>query len=262
MSYPIVTLLTDFGLRDPYVGIMKGQILKLCPTAALVDLTHEIARQDVRSASFHLEQAVDYFPDGTLHLAVVDPGVGTSRRILAVRTETALFVAPDNGLLSRALNLLGPPLESVELPVPPRSSATFHGRDVMAPAAARLASGTALKELGVPCSEILQLDFPPPELGSDRVGASVLVVDHFGNVTLDLSQQLGEGLFEQGSRWSLEGQELTMAKTYGDLCPGQAMLLWSSHGLLELACREARADQRWKGLVPGARVELQRLAGS
>lgn len=240
---------------------MKGQILKLCPEARLVDLTHDIAPQDVRSASFHLEQSVDYFPDGTIHLAVVDPGVGTSRAMLMVRTETARFVAPDNGLLTRALRLLGPPLEIAELPVPTHSSATFHGRDVMAPAAARLAAGAAWRDLGVVTDAMVELEFPLPELEPNRIRASVLVIDHFGNVSFDLSQQAGEKLLTPGSRWSVHGRPLSLRRTYGEVAPGEALLLWSSHGMLELACREGRADSLWE-MVPGQRVELTRLAGS
>lgn len=258
---PILTLLTDFGHKDPYVGVMKGQILKHCPAAQIVDLTHEVAPQDVRGGSFQLEQSVDYFPDGTVHLAVVDPGVGTARKVIAVRTETARFVAPDNGLLTRALGLLGPPLEIVELPVPPSSSRTFHGRDVMAPAAAKLAAGASLADLGAPRTSLVELDFPKPQLEASRVEASVLSVDHFGNVTLDLSQLIGKDRFTAGSRWSFAGHPIAMRSTYGEAEAGEALLLWSSHGLLELACREARADGRWP-LKPGQRVELLPLAGA
>lgn len=258
---PILTLLTDFGHKDSYVGVMKGQILKQCPNAKIVDLTHDVAPQDVRGGSFQLEQSVDYFPDGTVHLAVVDPGVGTERRVIAVRTETARFIAPDNGLLTRALRLLGPPLEIVELPVPPSSSSTFHGRDVMAPAAARLASGVSLSDLGQARQEIVELDFPAPVIEDARVEASVLSVDRFGNVALDLSHLLGKDRFHCDSRWSLAGQELRMRRTYGEAENGEPLLLWSSHGLLELACREGRADQRWP-LQPGQRVELLPAAGA
>lgn len=240
---------------------MKGQILKTCPRAQLVDLTHEVGPQDVRAASFHLEQSVDYFPDGTIHLAVVDPGVGTTRAMLAVRTETARFVAPDNGLLTRALRLLGPALEIVELPMPSHSSTTFHGRDVMAPTAARLAAGASLKEIGTRRERLLELDFPAPALDTEAISASVLIVDHFGNVSLDLSQQVGDTRIPLDSCWSLQGRELTMRRTYGEVAPGEPLLLWSSHGLLELACRQARADREW-ALVPGQRVQLTPLAGS
>ncbi len=258
---PILTLLTDFGHKDCYVGVMKGQILKHCPNAKIVDLTHNVAPQDIRGGSFQLEQAIDYFPDGTVHLAVVDPGVGTERRVIGVRTETARFIAPDNGLLTRALRLLGPPLEIVELPVPPSSSRTFHGRDVMAPAAAKLAAGAPFSELGQPRQEMVELDFPAPQFEDARVEASVLSVDHFGNVALDLSHLLGKDRFHADSRWSFAGQELHMRRTYGEAQSGEPLLLWSSHGLLELACREGRADQRWP-LKPGQRVELLPVAGA
>lgn len=260
-TLPVITLLTDFGHQDPYVGVMKGQILRLCPSARLVDLTHEVPAQDVRTASFHLEQSVPYFPPGTVHLAVVDPGVGTERRMIAVRTESAMFVAPDNGLLTRALRLVGPPLEVVELPVPEQSSSTFHGRDVMAPAAARLASGQRPGDLGPSGSKPVELEFPAACLTPGRVRASVLVVDHFGNVSFDLPRSVGAAFFHPGSRWRLQGRELVMARTYAEVSHGASLLLWSSHGLLELACRQASAHLEF-GLAPGQTVELIPLAGS
>lgn len=255
MPRPVITLLTDFGQRDPFVGVMKGQILGRCADVELVDLTHEIPPQDVRSASFQLEQCVDYFPPGTIHLAVVDPGVGTDRAMLAVRTRTAMFVAPDNGLLTRSLRRLGPPLEIVRLFTPAGSSATFHGRDVMAPAAGSLAAGVAFQALGSPTTTLRTLDFPGPELRPDRIEASVLLADHFGNVTFDLSRTEGQKALPPGSRWQLAGREVTMHRTYAEVAPGEPLLLWSSHDLLELACRQGRADQLWS-LPPGGRAQL------
>lgn len=257
MSRPVITLLTDFGLQDSYVASMKGQILKICPHAQLVDISHEIAPHDIRAAGFQLEQVAPYFPDGTVHLAVVDPGVGTSRSMLAVRTPKAVFVAPDNGLLSRVLRLLGPPTELVELPVPEGSSATFHGRDVMAPAAAKLAAGAPVSSLGSPREHWMRLDDPAAEIGADKVTLSVLDIDRFGNVTFNLSRLEAVNLFTMGSSWSLQDQEVPMRSTYGEVEPGQPLLLWGSHDLLELACREGRGDSRW-GLQTGQRVELFR----
>lgn len=258
MAVSVLTLLTDFGLEDPYVGVMKGQILKLCPRVRLVDLTHAVPPQQVSIAAFHLEQSVDYFPDGTVHLVVVDPGVGTDRAMLALRTQTAAFVAPDNGVLTRALRLLGPPLEVVRLPLPQGSSATFHGRDVMAPAAARLACGASLSDLGERWeAPLTEWDFPSAVVAPDRLQASVLAIDTFGNVCLDLSQQSAPATLALGSVWQLQGQPLLMGRTYAQVAPGASLLLWSSHGLLELACREARADQAWS-LRVGDRVELTR----
>lgn len=237
---------------------MKGQILRRCPEAQLVDLTHEISPQDVRAASFHLEQSTGYFPPGTVHLAVVDPGVGTGRRMVAVRTETAIFVAPDNGLLTRALREVEI-LESVELVAPRSASSTFHGRDVMAPAAAELAKGRPLWELG-PNLEVplAWLEFEPPELSFDKVQASVLSIDHFGNVAFDLGQMAGVDIFDLGSRWTIRGRELGVSRTYGEVEEGASVLLWSSQRLLELAVRNGRADTEW-GLATDARVEFLRL---
>lgn len=255
----LITLLTDFGLEDSYVGMMKGQILKLCPQATLVDLTHQIPPQDVRVAGFQLDQAVDYFPSGSLHLAVVDPGVGTSRAMLAVRTEKAFFVAPDNGLLSRVLARLGPVLEMVQLEVPKFASSTFQGRDVMAPAAGLIASGGSLASLGASCSIYQKLDDDQVLAGPDWVELSVLALDHFGNLTFSFSRSQGEDLFKAGSCWQLEKHRLKMADTYGQVPLGQPLLLWSSANMLELACRQASAAAKF-GLNPGAGVRLRRVA--
>lgn len=144
---PIITLLTDFGAKDPYVGVMKGVILGICPECQLVDLTHQVDPQNVAGGALQLERAVPYFPPGTIHLAVVDPGVGSSRRAIAVATDRAFFVAPDNGLLARALK--DHKITAIaELPLPEGASHTFHGRDLFAPAAACLAAGSAIGSLG------------------------------------------------------------------------------------------------------------------
>ena len=147
---PIITLTTDFGLRDPFVGIMKGVILSICPSARLVDLTHEIEPQDVLGAGLALEAALPFFPDGTVHLAVVDPGVGSTRRPIALRARGQYLVGPDNGVLTLALQ--GARWAAVALTAREyrlaEVSRTFHGRDVFAPAAAYLAAGVPLERLG------------------------------------------------------------------------------------------------------------------
>lgn len=255
MARPVLTLLTDFGAQDPYVGIMKGQILGLCPEAQLVDLTHEIAPQDLVTASFHLEQAAPYFPPGTVHLAVVDPGVGSSRAMVAVQTPKATFVAPDNGLLTRALDLMGPVEQMVRLPLPEGASHTFHGRDVMAPAAGRLAAGAPLASLGPSHPTLVRLQFPRPTISENEVEATILALDRFGNVTFDLSKQAAESLFTPGTRWFFQHTEIPVRHTYAEVKLGAPVLLWGSQDLLELALRQGHAASYFQ-LQSGKRCQL------
>lgn len=253
---PVITLLTDFGHRDPYVAVMKGQILKSCPHAVLVDLTHEVDPGDIRGASYQLDRAVDYFPPMTVHLVVVDPGVGTDRAMLAVRCRQAFYVAPDNGVLSRVLRRLGPASEVATIPVLAYASATFHGRDIMAPAAARLALGEAPLSLGGTLEWPVMLKDEPPLVSDALIEANVLAVDHFGNVTLDLDRVQGEEYLTLGSRWIWGMQELCLSKTYADVDRGKPLLLWSSDQLLELACCGVPADSTL-GVRVGDRVTLR-----
>src|SRR5262245_43158568 len=184
---PLITLTTDFGSRDPFVGIMKGVILSICPAARLVDLTHELAPQDVLGGRLALESAVPFFPDGTVHLAVVDPGVGTARRPIAIRCGRHHLVGPDNGVLSFALEHPGCTVVALAAPEYrlPEVSATFHGRDIFAPAAAHLAAGLPLERLG--------LSLPGCRLEGGAVIVEVLDADHFGNlITSIASTRLAE----------------------------------------------------------------------
>ncbi len=257
MTLPVVTLLTDFGHRDPYVGIMKGQILRFCPQVQLVDLTHEIPAQDVRTASFHLEQSVGYFPPDTIHLAVVDPGVGGARAMVAVKTASATFIAPDNGILTRVLANFETAEQIVQLPVPGSASSTFHGRDVMAPVAGRLARGDSFSQLGNVMQALQKLEFPPAKLDANILEASVLAIDHFGNVTLDLALEAEPDLLIPGTFWNLEKTKIPMMRTYADTALGAPLLLWGSQGLLELALRQGSAADHFK-LTVGQRVSFRR----
>lgn len=202
----IITLTTDFGTEDPYVGTMKGVMLGISPAARLVDLTHGVQPQQVLQASFLLSTAYSHFPEGTIHVVVVDPGVGTSRRALAVQAGGYYFVAPDNGLLSHVLfalgleaeghpqepvpSLLRPGMRAVSLtnakfwrhPV----SSTFHGRDIFAPAAGHLSRGVKLEELGTEISSILLYPLARPRVESGAVDGTVVHVDQFGNLVTDI----------------------------------------------------------------------------
>ncbi len=188
---PIVTLLTDFGLEDEYVGVMKGVILSIAPQVRLVDLTHSVPPQDVRRAALILMNAAPYFPPDTVHLAVVDPGVGTERRPIAVRTGRGTFVGPDNGLFSFVLAEMET-WTAVELREPayrlPLVSTTFHGRDIFAPAAAHLASGVPVEALGPVVNNLATLPLPRLEIGESSLEGEILYADRFGNLVTSIGR--------------------------------------------------------------------------
>jgi len=238
----VVTLTTDFGLRDPYVAEMKGVMLSLAPDVRLVDITHEVESHDVVGAALVLEAAVPFFPPGTVHLAVVDPGVGTARRGLVVTTDSGAFVAPDNGLLTpvlargawRAFELKAPELRL------PRISRTFHGRDVFAPAAAHLARGVPPEHFGPPTLDPVRLPWPEVHAVGGAVAGAVVHVDRFGNLITSIAADAVERLGEHASI-HIAGRHLPLVGTYADLPRGGAGALIGSSNRLEVAVREGNA---------------------
>jgi len=192
---PLIALLTDFGLTDPYIGILKGVMLGIAPGMALVDLTHDIPPQDIETGAWQLHTAWRFMPPGSVFLCVVDPGVGSARRPIAVRAGGYFFVAPDNGLLSYVY-AEAEPEQAVILDNPrfhrPQVSNTFHGRDIFAPCAAQLALGTPLAELGTALNptDLVRLDIPQPTWDGDRLLGHVAHVDYYGNLITDITGQL------------------------------------------------------------------------
>lgn len=232
----LITILTDFGHRDAYVGVMKGVIAGIAPEARVIDLCHEIRPQAVGDAAFQLALAAPHFPPGTIHVAVVDPGVGSARRILCARTERALFLAPDNGLLSEVL-AHSPALELYEVTERrfwgPQLSSTFHGRDIFAPVAAHLARGTSPDQLGPPCEEPRQLEPLPLARTAGRVCGAIRYVDGFGNL---LSNIPAAGL--PGIRAAQVGGRTIpgpLAPSYASAAPGGLVLIAGSSGYVEVA---------------------------
>jgi S-adenosyl-L-methionine hydrolase (adenosine-forming) len=259
---PIITLTTDFGLREPFVGIMKGVILGICREARLVDLTHEVAPHDVLEAALALESASRFFPRGSIHLAVVDPGVGSERRALALETGGHFFVGPDNGLFTFALLADGWSAVSVEAPAYrlPEVSQTFHGRDVFAPAAAHLASGVPLRHLGPALSDPVRLALPLAWKEGDEIVGEVIGCDRFGNlVTSVTAERMGElatnGLFTV----EVAGRELgPVATSYSAGASGVPAAIMGSAGRLEVFVRNASA-RATLGVGPGARVRVRKV---
>ena len=253
MSSPI-TFLSDFGLQDDFVGTCHGVIASIVPDARVIDVTHGIPPQHVLQGAIVLANTLPYMPDG-VHLAVVDPGVGSGRRALALRDRQGrLHVGPDNGLLLPAADRFGGVTEAHELANPDYAlqpvSRTFHGRDLFSPAAAHLAAGVPLAELGPPIdpAELVRVEIPEPEVGQNRVRAVVLVVDRFGNVALNLRPEhlahveLGPGtrveLTSRGDRFYA-----VAARTFADAPHGSLILYEDSYGSLALAVSRGSAAQ-------------------
>jgi S-adenosylmethionine hydrolase len=242
---PIITLLTDFGLADSYVAEVKGVLLSRAPSAVLVDITHHVPPGDVRAGQYLLARAWHRFPAGTVHLAVVDPGVGTARRALAAEAAGHRFVAPDNGLLS----FLQRP-RFVGLPVPVDAAPTFHGRDVFAPAAAALASGRRLEDLGSPITDPYISPLPSPRHDGTALMGEVVYLDHFGTLVSNISG----GDVEPGVRIRVAGTDVgALRRTFGDVERGALVAFVGSGGTVEVAVRDGSAA-RLLGVGVGAEV--------
>jgi len=263
MTAPIVTLTTDFGTRDPWVGIMKGVILGIAPTARLVDLSHDIAAQDILEGALCLEAAAPFFPRDTIHLAVVDPGVGSARRAIAVRAGGQYYVGPDNGLLSLAFAQAPALMAAVELTAAEYRlsslSRTFHGRDLFAPAAAHLAAGVALERFGRAVADPVRLVLPVPQREGDHVRGEVLAVDRFGNLVTSLRGEDLSGLVS--SALVVEIGEVRLGaplSAYADAPPGGLGAIMGSTGRLEIFARDGSAHAML-GRGRGAPVVLRRV---
>ncbi len=255
----IVTLTTDFGGHDAYVGAMKGVVCRILPTVRLVDITHEIPPQNVSEAAQLLEAAYPWFPAGTVHLAVVDPGVGTRRRALAVAAAGHCFVGPDNGVLSAPLREPGAQAYEI-IPGPhglPERSDTFHGRDVFAPAAGHLAAGLELERLGPRAHDCLVLDVPRPRVGKGFVAGEVARIDHFGNALTNIPRSLlaalGGGPCEVFVGGASYGR---LCRCYQDVPVGGALALTGGDGRIEIAVNGGSAAERCR-IAPGDRVEVR-----
>jgi S-adenosylmethionine hydrolase len=250
----ILTLTTDFGLADPYVGMMKGVVLALNPQAVLVDVTHEVPPGDVRTGAFLLAHAVRYFPSGSVHVAVVDPGVGGRRRAIAVETRSGWLVGPDNGLLSLATR--GQRARTVELTARhffrPEVSRTFHGRDVFAPVAAHLSLGVPLERLGPRVARPVALAWPRPSRRGRILVGEVVHVDRFGNLITNLEpRHVAPGARLRAGAFAA----VRLCASYDSVRPGELLAIVGSYGLVELAARDGSAAAAL-GLGRGDRVEV------
>jgi S-adenosyl-L-methionine hydrolase (adenosine-forming) len=265
----VITFLSDFGLQDDFVGTCHGVMKRIAPGAELIDITHGIPPQQVLQGALVLCNTLPYMPVG-VHLAVIDPGVGSHRRPLALRSGDGRFlVGPDNGLLLPAADSLGGVAEAHELANPEYAlesvSRTFHGRDLFSPAAAHLSLGVSLTELGPPIDPgaLVRLDVPVPEVGRNRIRATVLYVDHFGNIQLNLtSSHLEEAGVLPGVTVELElaldRYYATAARTFADARPGDIILYEDSYGNIAIAISGGSAAELFDaGASQEVRIHLR-----
>ncbi|MDZ7314957.1 MAG: SAM-dependent chlorinase/fluorinase [candidate division KSB1 bacterium] len=239
----IITLTTDFGLRDAFVGVMKGVILRINPAARIVDITHGIAQGDIDAAAFALDQAHAFFPEETIHVVVVDPTVGTDRRILLVRAGGWFFLAPDNTVLKYIFARYG---DAQVLAVTnsyyflPHTSRTFHGRDIMAPVAAHLSLGTAFLDFGTRIDDPLRGEVLLPLRKGKTIHGKIVYIDHFGNCISNISKKdlVGETVKEINVK---EFQFDRLSRSYAENPVGEPLAIVSSHDHLEIAVRDGNA---------------------
>jgi S-adenosylmethionine hydrolase len=241
----ILTLLSDFGYDDVYVGVMKGIISQINPNLTLIDLNHQIPPQNITAARFSLMNAYPYFSSGTVHLAVVDPGVGSKRRAIALKLKQGYLVGPDNGIFSGIISQ-NPVIKAVELTNSEywrisQPSSTFHGRDIFAPVAAHLASGVSLHKLGreINPETLVKLDIAECQITNNGVAGCIQYIDHFGNIISNIP-----GSFVEGKTWCVEVQGLQIpgCATYIDVEVGEVLALVGSHGWVEVAVNSGNAQ--------------------
>ncbi len=257
---PVVGLITDFGIQDPYDAVMKGVIYSINPEANIVDITHHVEPQNVPQAAFILSRVFSYFPRDTVFNVVVDPGVGGKRRALAVKTRDYYFVAPDNGVLTLAMKK-SPPQVMVEItdfrfilqPV----SRTFHGRDIFAPAAAHLSNRVPITEMGMKVEDYEKLTFPPVTVQKDHLLGHVIYTDHFGNLITDIDHELYHS--RKVNRITVADHTITgLNRSYNSSPPGDLLAITGSFDTLEISVNKGSATDLLKGVTGlPVRIELE-----
>ncbi len=267
MAHPqaIITLTTDFGTRDCYVAAMKGVILGINPAARIVDLTHEIEPQNVLGCALFLKGSTPYFPRGTVHVVVVDPGVGTERRALCVETGDQYYIAPDNGVLSLVVKpdeVLKAVVIENERYLRPTISATFHGRDVFAPAAAHISLGVEMSKLGRAVHDIMRVELAEPNVGADgTIEAQIAHVDRFGNLVTNVGKAAWHDLTYSAQDVNVRidvGDVVldSISRTYDDVPVGAPLALWGSSDFLEISVNQGNAAEKL-GVTVGGRITIR-----
>jgi S-adenosyl-L-methionine hydrolase (adenosine-forming) len=241
----ILTLLSDFGYNDIYVGVMKGVISQINPNLTLIDLNHQIPPQNIAAARFSLMNAYPYFPDGTVHLAVVDPGVGSQRRAIALKLDQGYLVGPDNGIFSGIIGenkvITAVELTNSQYWRTSQPSSTFHGRDIFAPVAAHLASGVSVQNLGreINPETLVKLNINKCREITNGIAGCIQYIDHFGNLVSNIP-----GSCVKGKTWcvEIEGFQIPGCATYSDREVGEILALVGSHGWVEIAVNRGNAQ--------------------
>lgn len=259
----VITLLTDFGTRDGYVGTMKGVIHRINPDVSIVDISHEVPPHDILEAAYILYSAYRYFPPGTVHLVVVDPGVGSARKIVGLQTEDYIFIAPDNGVLTfiaqreKVRELFE--ITNDDYFLKPISD-TFHGRDIFAPVAAHLSKGIALAKFGKRIVALRKLKIARPEVKKGKFTGEIIHIDRFGNLITNIDKRTLNSEFcipHSAFRVRVGGEEiLGISKSYADVEPGKFLAIFGSSDFLEISLNQGNASQAL-GAGRGQKVEVQ-----
>jgi len=266
MRRPIITLLSDFGLKDPYVAEMKAVILSICREALIIDISHEVEKFNIRMGAFVLAQAAHYFPEGTIHVAVVDPGVGTARRAIIIETKRGLYVGPDNGLLMLAAENDG--IDHIyEIANPKymlkRASRTFHGRDIFSPAAAYLAAGVAPHMFGPEIHDPVKPSFSSPEVHDGMILGEIIHVDGFGNLITNISEKMLKSaeISERDIlhiRLGKKHLKIRLASSYEDVGINTPLAIVGGTGFLEISVNRGNASEIL-GARAGFPVEVKKI---
>ncbi len=265
----IITLTTDFGTNDAYVGIMKGVILSINPHVQVIDITHAIPPQDVHEAAFLIPSVHQYFPNGTIHIIVVDPGVGSNRRAIVCQTDSAFFVCPDNGTLSYLFQHTenGYRRRQIRRVVAiqnrkyllPNVSNTFHGRDIFAPVAAHLSLGIPFTSIGKPIRNPVQLPLPEAHISENTLTGQIIKIDRFGNLITNISQNAFTEFTKTSSHYTIQAGDVRMERlntAYSESHTGEPLAIIGSFGLLEIAINSESAQERFQ-LKRGDAVVIQ-----
>jgi len=263
MVHAIITLTSDFGLRDPYVAEMKAVILSINPNATIVDITHKIEKFNIRMGAYVLASTAPYFPKGTIHIAVVDPGVGTQRRSLLIQTKQAFYIGPDNGIL-----VLAARKQSIEHIYEitnrkfmlPKVSTTFHGRDIFAPAAAHLANGISPKEFGPEIQKIVTPKFAKITKRKEGLVGEVIYVDNFGNIITNFGEKELNSISVEGHVNIKLGDaklKLKLCKAYAEAKPQEPLAIIGSHDFLEISVNQGSAAEKFRARS-GDKITLYR----
>jgi len=263
---PVITLLTDFGLKDPYVAEMKGTILSICPEARIVDITHQVEKFNIRMGAYILASSIPHFPKGSIHVAVVDPGVGTERKAIIIKTPRSVLIGPDNGLLALSAMREGvKEVFAIENPryIAKKLSKTFHGRDIFSRAAAYLAKGVPISDFGPRIDDFIKPEFSLPRYEDGKLMGEIVYIDDFGNAVTNITKKDFEKLgISVGSILSLQIKpkefKIRLCNTYGEVPKGEKLTLFGSDDFFEISINQGNAAETLN-LRVGDKVSLYPL---